>query len=222
MPPVTRKRRRADRNTQYYSDSDDNDEQEPAKRGSNTSHQYTSFKTTNTGVSTRTSVVATRRDIPARLTDAEDILQDRAEADPSQFDDQEGPVNVHWDPEHPDGDLEPFETLYPELFTDIGEYLQVHKTRKRTANVRINMPISLCDHFLYIYRIILFENGRRTRSMSGLLSFFDTRAEGTSHKTPAPAATTDFHNIVVMTAGTLDFTVTSVREECIAATHSIG
>lgn len=136
MGSVAKKRRRPQSGLTYFDDENDS---MPRRRTTDSNHLHTSITATSRGFSTRTT----------RITAADPrsskILNDARSAFAN-----DGGVEFHLagdtdrGPTLEEGDDEIFETLYPESFSDIHEYIDAKKIRKRTNSVSEYLSITPC------------------------------------------------------------------------------
>ena len=127
MNPVAKKRRRAQHGLTYY---DNDDDATPKRRTTDSNHLHTSVTMTASGISTRTSRIATAD--PSASQRFKKVLHRLSDISPSPHPIME--LQEMYDLEE-DGEAEMFETLHPESFVDIHEFIDARKIRKRTASV---------------------------------------------------------------------------------------
>lgn len=139
MGSVAKKRRRPQSGLTFY---DDDDDSMPRRRTTDSPHLHTSITATSKGFSTRTTrIIAADPRSNKTSNNAPSVL---ANDDGLEFH-LAGNTNKVLTFEEDDND-EIFETLYPESFSDIHEYIDARKIRKRTNSVSGYLPIA---HFLY-------------------------------------------------------------------------
>lgn len=129
MNLVAKKRRRAQRGLTYY--DDDDDDATPKRRTTDSNHLHTSITITASGISTRTCRIATAD--PSANQQSKNVLH-RLTKDISACPHPIMERQELYDFEE-DEEAEVFETLHPESFVDIHEFIDARKIRKRTASV---------------------------------------------------------------------------------------
>ena len=131
MGSVAKKQRRPQNGLIYY--DDDNHDTTPKRRTTDSQHLHTSITTTSSGFSTRTCrlTAANPRTTGNRLSaSAPHQLDDVSATNFYSAADTGREFNLE-----EEGEMGLLETLHPESFTDIHDYLDVRKFRKHTASV---------------------------------------------------------------------------------------
>ena len=127
MSSVAKKRRRPRQGLTYY-DHEDDDSSIPKRRTTDSRHLHTSITATSSGISTRTRGITAADPRQVRLsanTTSCDVTSDRSIEYTSLENGQE-------DDEY----VDIFESLDLESFTDIHDFIDIRKIRKRTTSVR--------------------------------------------------------------------------------------
>ena len=163
MGSVAKKRRRPQNGLTYY--EGDDDDTTPKQRTTDSQHLHTSIAPTSSGFSSRTCRItaANPRSTSSRLSTS--APHQPADVNTSDF---YPAMNMGSGLDLEDeGETELFETLYPESFPDIHDYLDVRKIRKRTASVRKHFYELTAASLTHNIRITHCTTGRRTLSTSG-------------------------------------------------------
>ena len=163
MGSVAKKRRRPQNGLIYY-DDDDHDTI-PKRRTADSQHLHTTITTTSSGFSTRTCrmTAANPQSTGNRLSaSAPRQLADVSTTDFYPAADTGRGFNLE-----EEGEMGLFETLHPESFPDINDYLDARKIRKRTASVRQHFYELIATLLTHTIRIIPYMTGRRTLLTSG-------------------------------------------------------
>ena len=136
MGSVAKKRRRPRQGLTYF-DHDD-DDSTPKRRTTDSRHLHTSITATSSGISTRTCRITAADPRQVRVsanTTSCEVTSDRSIEYTNWENDQE-------DDEY----VDIFESLDPESFTDIHDFIDVRKIRKRTTSVRDHFEASHSDN----------------------------------------------------------------------------